>query len=150
MTNVFNPNAFSFGSQERTSNFWATHMDPTWQAEREAKREAMEAEQRRVIAAFEDQQRAQEVMTVAGPALIDLIRGYDSQNKPAVTSQVRQDFIARLKGATEDEFNSTLHFLKETGIIHEQTAGMGHSAFGHQGSMWEQQKTHLYVIEDLG
>ncbi|MFE5547657.1 hypothetical protein ACFQ71_28065 [Streptomyces sp. NPDC056534] len=138
---VTNPNAFNFGSQERSNNFWANHMAPQKQAERRAKQEAIESEQRRMISAHQEQQRAQQVMSSAGPALIDLIRGYGSQNKPAVTSQVSRDFQERLSGATAEEFQSTLQFLKENGVIHELTSST-------QGFMGER-TTHLYVIEDL-
>ncbi|MFH8716236.1 hypothetical protein [Streptomyces zaomyceticus] len=139
--NPLNPNAFSLGAQERTSNFWADRTDPRKQAERAAKRDALEAEQRRTVAAYQEQQRAQAIMTQAGPALVDLIRSYDSQSKPAVTSQVRRDFQERLSGATDDEFHTTLAFLKENGVIHELTSST-------QGFMGEH-TTHLYVIEDL-
>ncbi|MER6476783.1 hypothetical protein [Streptomyces filamentosus] len=141
VTNPLNPNAFNFGSQERTYNYWADRLNPQKEAERKAKQAALDAEQRRMISAHQEQQRAQQVMTQAGPAVIDLIRGYASQNKPAVTSQVGRDFQERLSGATSEEFQSTLQFLKENGVIHELTSST-------QGFMGER-TNHLYVIEDL-
>lgn len=64
MTNPMNP--FAFGAQERSHNYWADRLDPVKEAERKAKQDAMEAEQRRMIAAHQEQQRAQAIMTHAG------------------------------------------------------------------------------------
>ncbi|MBP5892887.1 hypothetical protein ABZ722_09235 [Streptomyces longwoodensis] len=133
-----NPNAFTFGSQER-SNYWGRILDPQYQEEKRAKQEAMEAEQRRMIAAHQEQQRAQAIMTHAGPALVDMIRKYDVQGRPAVTSNVERDFTEALPGATPDEFRMALEHLKASGIVHELTSST-------QGFMGER-TTHLYVLE---
>lgn len=132
-----NPNAFTFGAQER--NYWADRMDPAKEAERRAKQEKLETEQRRMIAAYEEQQRAQAIMTHAGPALVDMIRKYDAQGRPAVTNQVERDFTEALPGATPGEFRTALEHLKASGIVHELTSST-------QGFMGER-TTHLYVME---
>ncbi|MEU0582582.1 hypothetical protein [Streptomyces sp. NPDC006132] len=133
-----NPNAFTFGAQER-SNYWARILDPQYQEEKRAKQEAMETEQRRMIAAHQEQQRAQAIMTHAGPALVDMIRKYDAQGRPAVTTQVERDFIEALPGATPGEFRTALEHLKASGIVYELTSST-------QGFMGER-TTHLYVLE---
>ncbi|MBW8737171.1 MAG: hypothetical protein JF621_08595 [Streptomyces turgidiscabies] len=137
MTNPMNP--FTFGAQERSHNYWADRLDPVKEAERKAKQDAMEAEQRRMIAAHQEQQRAQAIMTHAGPALVDMIRKYDSQGRPAVTNQVERDFTEALPGATPDEFRTALEHLKASGIVHELTSST-------QSFMGEK-TTHLYVLE---
>ncbi|MDX2762947.1 hypothetical protein PV729_19520 [Streptomyces europaeiscabiei] len=132
-----NPNAFTFGAQE--NSYWANRLDPAKEAERKAKKEALESEQRRMIAAHEEQQRAQAIMTHAGPALVDMIRKYDAQGRPAVTNQVERDFTEALPGATPGEFRTALEHLKASGIVHELTSST-------QGFMGEK-TTHLYVLE---
>ena len=135
---VNNP-AFSFGTKE-TSNWWTNALDPQVQAERQAKRDAMDAEQLRMIQAHQEQQRTQAIMTHAGPALVDMIRKYDAQGRPAVTTQVERDFTEALPGATPEEFRTALEHLKTSGIIHELTSST-------QGFMGEK-TTHLYVLGD--
>jgi hypothetical protein len=134
-----NTNAFTFGSQERSDNYWARVSAPEYQEEKRAKQEALETEQRRMIAAYEEQQRAQAIMTHAGPALVDMIRKYDAQGRPAVTTQVENDFMEALPGATPGEFRTALEHLKASGIVHELTSST-------QGFMGER-TTHLYVLE---
>ncbi|MDG5801686.1 hypothetical protein P9869_03220 [Streptomyces ossamyceticus] len=133
MTNL---NAFTAGASE---NYWARVTTPEYQAEKRAKQDALEAEQRRMIAAHQEQQRAQAIMTHAGPALVDMIRKYGAQNRPAVTAQVERDFTEALPGATPDEFRTALEHLKASGIVHELTSST-------QGFMGER-TTHLYVLE---
>ncbi|MGK3943170.1 hypothetical protein ABK046_32625 [Streptomyces caeruleatus] len=135
-----NPNAFTFGVQERSDNYWADRLDPVKEAERRAKQDALEAEQRRMIEAHAERQRAQAIMTHAGPALVDMIRKYDAQGRPAVTTQVERDFTEALPGATPGEFRAALEHLKASGIVHELTSST-------QGFMGEK-TTHLYVLGD--
>jgi hypothetical protein len=137
MTNPMNP--FTFGAQERSSNYWARVLDPQYQEEKKAKQEAMEVEQRRMVAAHQEQQRAQAIMTHAGPAIVDMIRKYDAQGRPAVTTQVERDFTEAIPGATPTEFRTALAHLKASGIVYELTSST-------QGFMGEK-TTHLYVLE---
>ncbi|MEU0197977.1 MULTISPECIES: hypothetical protein [unclassified Streptomyces] len=130
-----NPNAFTAGAQE--GNWWANYVAAA--PEREAKRQAMEAEQRRMIEAHQREQQRQAVMSQAGPAILDLIQGYLNRNTPAVTTQVERDFIEALPGATPEEFRTALEYLKQGGHVHELVS----STQGFMG----QKTTHLYPLE---
>lgn len=79
-------------------------------------------------------------MNHAGPAIMDLINGYLAQNRPAVTSQIQDAFLQRLKGSTPGEFQNALEVLKQTGHVHELVSST-------QGFMGER-TTHLYPLGD--
>jgi len=132
-----NPTAFEFGAQER--NYWAERLDPVKEAQRRAKQDALEAEQRRMIETYQREQQRQAVMSSAGPAILDLIQGYLNRNAPAVTTQVERDFTEALPGATPDEFRTALEYLKQGGHVHELVSST-------QGFMGEK-TTHLYPLE---
>ncbi|WP_208900572.1 hypothetical protein [Streptomyces incarnatus] len=128
-----NPNAFSFGASE---NYWARVTTPEYQAEKRAKEAAMEAEHRRMIEAHQREQHRQAVMSQAGPAILDIVHQYLGQNRPAVSSAVKAQFLERLPGATEIEFNNALEVLEQSGHIHKLVSST-------QGYMGER-TYHLY------
>ncbi|WP_125528132.1 hypothetical protein [Streptomyces sp. WAC 05379] len=128
MTNL---NAFTAGASE---NYWTRVTSPEFQAEKRDR----EAEQRRMIAAHEERQRAQAVLSSAGPAILELIQGYLNRNAPAVKSQIERDFTEALPGATPDEFRTALEYLKQGGHVHELVSNT-------QGFMGEK-TSHLYPL----
>ncbi|WP_159083202.1 hypothetical protein [Streptomyces sp. P3] len=131
-------NAFSFGATE--TDFWARQMDPKYQAQRAAEKEAKDAEQRRMIQAYQAEQQRQAVMSSAGPAILDLIQGYLNRNTPAVARNVEADFVERLPGTTPADFRTALEYLKQAGSVHELVSST-------QGFMGEK-TTHLYPLGD--
>lgn len=147
MTNTINPGAFSYGSQEQ--NWVAKMLDPQYQAERAARKAAEQLEAQRLEEALQAQELRYQVMTQAGPAVIDLIRQYHAQNRPALTREVRKTFMERLNGATEHEFDTTLDVLKQSGEVIEKPTSTGISGYSTEGFMGEK-SMDLHVVADLG
>ncbi|MBV2354668.1 hypothetical protein KUM39_09875 [Streptomyces sp. J2-1] len=131
------PDAFNYGAHERSDNYWARVMTPEYQAQKRARQEQEKLEAERA----EEQQRAewqrQAVMNHAGPAIMDIVQQYLGQNRPAVASAVKAQFLKRLPGSTEVEFENALAVLQQTGHIHKLTSDT-------QGYMGER-TYHLYT-----
>ncbi|MGW3090865.1 hypothetical protein [Streptomyces sp. NPDC001108] len=121
--------AFSFGAQERS--WWSTNLDPEVQAERRALAE----EKARVVAQMAEEQRLQELTQHAGSGLINIIKTYEVQNIPAVTSEVQHDFNESYPGVN---FRDVLEALKRLGMVHELTS----STQGFMGA----RTTHLHLL----
>lgn len=138
-------NAFSFGANE---NWFARYSDPQAMAQRaNRKAEAMAEEQRRMIEDHKQRQTAA-VMAQAGPAVLALIRQYNDQNRPALTSEVKELFKQNLQGATDSDFQTTLDVLKESGAVMEKVTTSGISGYGTEGFMG-QKVTALWSMEKL-
>ncbi|WP_145969029.1 hypothetical protein [Streptomyces hyaluromycini] len=138
-------NAFNFGANE---NWFARYSNPQAQAERAARKAAaIDAEQRRMIEDHKQRQTAA-VMEQAGPAVLSLIRQYNDQNRPALTSEVKKLFKEHLQGATDQDFQTTLAVLTESGAVMEKVTTSGISGYGTEGFMG-QKTTALWSMEWL-
>ncbi|MET8975890.1 hypothetical protein ABZX85_09735 [Streptomyces sp. NPDC004539] len=134
-----NPNAFSFGASE---NYWARVMTPEYQAEKKARQAQEKLEAERAAERQRNEWQKQAVMSAAGPAILDIVNGYLAQNRPAVSSEVQEVFLNRLKGSTPVEYRSALEVLKQNGYVHELVS----STQGYMG----QRTTHLYPLLQEG
>lgn len=121
-----NPNAFTFGARE-TSNFWTNRLDPQKEAERLAKRQAMDAEQQRMVKVHQERQRREAVLTQSGPAIIEIVKAYDAYERPtpAKTSDVERQFSKHFPDSAPGEFRNVLEELKGMGVLHEVTSSIG-------------------------
>jgi hypothetical protein len=122
-------NAFSFGTQERS--WWATSLDPAVQEERRA----LQAEKEALVARMAEEQRLQELTEHAGFGLINIIKTYEAQNIPAVTTEVQHDFNESFPGVN---FREVLEALKRMGMVHELTS----STQGFMGA----RTNHLHLL----
>ncbi|GGV87070.1 hypothetical protein GCM10015535_36080 [Streptomyces gelaticus] len=121
--------AFSFGANERS--WWAESMDPQVQAERRALAEG----KAQLVARMTEEQRLQELTKFTGPGLVAIIKTYEAQNIPAVTTQVQGEFQEAFPGAN---FRENLEVLKREGIVYELTS----STQGFMGA----RTTHLHLM----
>ncbi|WP_330282024.1 hypothetical protein [Streptomyces sp. NBC_00588] len=122
-----NPNAFTFGTQERSDNYWARVTTPEYQSEKRAKQDALEAEQRRMVEQYKEQQRREAILSQSGPAIVEIVKGFDAYERPtpAKTSEVERQFQEVFPGAAPGEFRNALEELKGMGVIHEVTSSIG-------------------------
>lgn len=122
---MVNNNAFAFGTQERS--YWQRVLDPEYQAQRAAEKEAKDAEQRRMIAAYEEHQRREAILSQSGPAIVEIVKGFDAYERPtpAKTSEVERQFQEAFPGAAPGEFRNVVEELKAMGVIHEVTSSIG-------------------------
>ncbi|MGV9428479.1 hypothetical protein ACWDO7_29870 [Streptomyces sp. NPDC003656] len=128
-----NPNAFTFGANE---NYWARVTSPEYQAEKRAREAQEKLEAERAAEQQRNEWQRQAVMSHAGPAIMDIVQQYLAQNRPAVASAVKAQFLKRLPGSTEVEFDNALAVLQQSGHIHKLTSDT-------QGFMGER-TYHLY------
>ncbi|MEV0471475.1 hypothetical protein [Streptomyces prunicolor] len=119
-------NAFTFGTQER-SNYWQRVLDPEYQAQRAAEKEAKDAEQYRMVEQYKEQQRREAILSQSGPAIVEIVKGFDAYERPtpAKTSEVERQFSEQFHNAAPGEFRSVLAELKSMGVIQEVTSSIG-------------------------
>ncbi|MGW3416535.1 hypothetical protein [Streptomyces phaeochromogenes] len=128
-----NPNAFTFGAQE-TTNWWADRMDPQKEAERQAKREAMEADQRRMV----EEYHRQEAVNYASPAIVSTIQTYLAKGEMADTNQVASAVAQALPDAAPGLFRQVLDELKASGKVYEVQNAQG---------LMGMRSSHLYLLD---
>ena len=127
---MVNTSAFSAGTQQ--GNWWTNHIATA--PEREAKRQAMEAEQRRMV----EQYRRQEAVNYASPAIVSAIQSYTAKGEMANTDQVASEFAQAIPGAAPGLFRQVLDDLKASGQVYEVQNAQG---------LMGMRSSHLYLLE---
>ncbi|MDX3017695.1 hypothetical protein [Streptomyces acidiscabies] len=79
----------------------------------------MAEEKAQLVARMAEEQRLQELTQYAGSGLINIIKTYEAQNIPAVTTEVQHDFNESFPGVS---FRDVLDALKRLGMVHELTS----------------------------
>ncbi|WP_155056962.1 hypothetical protein [Streptomyces blattellae] len=122
---MVNTKAFQFGIQERS--YWERILDPEYQAQRAAEKQAKETEQRRMVEQYKEQQRREAILSQSGPAIVEIVKGFDAYERPtpAKTSEVERQFQEAFPTAAPGEFRNALEELKGMGVIHEVTSSIG-------------------------
>ncbi|MEU4042577.1 hypothetical protein ACK389_05525 [Streptomyces antibioticus] len=125
-----NPNAFNAGTQQ--VNWWTNHIATA--PEREAKRQAIETEQLRMI----EEYRRQEAVNYASPAIVSAIQSYTVKGEMADTHQVESEFTQALPNAAPGLFRQVLDDLKAQGKVYEVQNAQG---------LMGMRSSHLYILE---
>ncbi|WP_326722787.1 hypothetical protein OHT59_28665 [Streptomyces sp. NBC_00243] len=122
---MVNTNAFTFGVRERS--YWERVLDPEYQAQRAAEKQAKDAEQNRMVEQYKEQQRREAILSQSGPAIVEIVKGFDAHERPtpAKTSEVERQFSEHFPDATPGEFRNVVEELKAMGVIHEVTSSIG-------------------------
>lgn len=127
---MVNNNAFSAGTQQ--GNWWTNHIATA--PEREAKRQAIETEQLRMI----EEYRRQEAVNYASRAIVSAIQSYTVKGEMANTDQVASEFAQAIPGAAPGLFRQVLDDLKAQGKVYEIQNAQG---------LMGMRSSHLYLLE---